>query len=101
MRSQAREIRWTKPALDFFLDQSPDPEQEIDTVYAVLVYIRDHPDDGAARLPVNKDGYRELQIVQGDLFVSHDSLWEIYYTWLPGEITVVHVEPIRKKIDPT
>jgi hypothetical protein len=97
MSSQAREIRWTKPALDFFLDELEATEKDIESVGTILVYIRDNPDDEQARLPVEKNGYDQLRAVQGDIFVSYDAggRWEVYYSWLPAEIVIVHIELIR------
>ena len=97
MSSQAREIRWIKPALDLFLEESQDPEKDMEAVFAVLIYIRDHPDDEEERLLIEKDGHSQLQAIEGEVFVSYDSHWEIYYSWLPAEITIVLVEPIGRK----
>lgn len=92
MSSQAREIRWTKPAIDFFLDELEATEKDIEAVRKVLEYIRDNPDDEVARLPVEKDGFVQLQAIAGDVFVSYEARWEIFYSWLPGEIIIVHVD---------
>jgi hypothetical protein len=96
MSSQAREIRWTKPAIDFFLEELEATEKDIEAVGKVLAYVRDNPADEEARMLVEKDGYAQLQAIKGDVFVSYDARWQIYYSWLPAEIVIVHVDLIGK-----
>lgn len=94
MSSKAREIRWTKPALDFFLDELQATDNDVQAVNTVLIHVRD--DASAERAPVEKDGREELAEIEGEIFVSYDSRWAIYYLWSPSSIIVVRVDLIGK-----
>lgn len=94
MYSQAREIRWTKPALDYFIEQFKPTPEDIDEVNSVLVELRDHPSENFAQ--VDKFSYPELGEVSEDVYVVTDAVWEIYFNWFTGEIVVVHIEFVGK-----
>jgi hypothetical protein len=96
MHWQAREIRWTNSALDYFIDELTPTPKDFDAIKTLLVAIRDTPDEEGIRLPVDKDSQPALAGVHGDVYVSYASQWEVYYAWLPDEIVVLHVEAIRK-----
>jgi hypothetical protein len=83
MSSQAREIRWTKPAIDFFLEELEASEKDIEAVGKVLAYVRDNPDDQETRLLIEKDGYVQLQAIEGDVYVSYDARWKSFTVGFP------------------
>jgi hypothetical protein len=58
MYPHSREIRWAKPALDYFIHQLKATTEDIDAVDVVLVYVRNHPKDDDARREVDKGGRR-------------------------------------------
>lgn len=94
MSSHPREIRWKKPAIDFFLDELEATDKDVDAVNALLEYVRDHAEDDDTRCPVDKDGHPELEQSDADIFVSYTEDWEVYYNWLPSQIVVLHVERV-------
>ncbi len=72
MYQHSREIRWANPALDYFIHQLAATLDDIDAVNAVLVYVRDHPQDTIARRKANKEAHAVLRYLSGELYLSND-----------------------------
>jgi hypothetical protein len=96
MHSQAPEIRWAAPALSYFIRKFQATLDDLDCVMALLEFARDHPGDLEARAIVDKALIAVLQGIKGDVYLSHDDVWHVYYNWLPDLIFVVHVESTKK-----
>lgn len=93
---QAPEIRWAAPALNYFIRRFKPTLDDLDSVMALLEFVRDHPGDLDARAVVDKALIAALEGIKGDVYLSHDDVWHVYYNWLPDLIFVVHVESTKK-----
>ncbi len=85
------DVRWAKPAVEAFKKKyGPD---DADAVNAVLINVRDHPDNLRLRKLVDKkELLPEIERVEGDVYVSTDGSWDVYYNWSREHIFVVHAE---------
>lgn len=85
------DVRWAKPAIEAFKKKyGPD---DADAVNAVLINVRDHPDNLRLRKLVDKkELLPDIEGVEGEVYVSTDGLWDVYYNWSREHIFVVHAE---------
>jgi hypothetical protein len=85
------DVRWAKPAIEAFKKKyGPD---DADAVNAILINVRDHPDNLQLRKLVDKkELLPEIERVEGDVYVSRDGSWDVYYNWSRDHIFVVHAE---------
>jgi len=87
------DVRWAKPAIEAFKKKySPD---DADAVNAILINVRDQPDNLQLRKLVDKkELLPEIEGVEGDVYVSRDGSWDVYYSWSRDHIFVVHAEKL-------
>ncbi len=85
------DVRWAKPAIEAFKKKyGPD---DADAVNAILINVRDHPDNLQLRKLVDKkELLPEIEGVEGDVYISRGGSWDVYYNWSRDHIFVVHAE---------
>jgi hypothetical protein len=90
---RSQEIRWTKPALDWLLDEAKATEEDIESINNLLVRVRDNPEDTELRFLVDTEGHSDLE-PDTKVWVSSSAGWKIYYKWLPDQIVIVYAERV-------
>ena len=91
MTRQRCDVRWAEPAIEAFLSKYG-PE-DADAVNAILIQIRDQPDDVQLRRLVDPGRLRaEIENIEGSVFYSTDGTWDVYYNWSPEHLIVLLAE---------
>jgi|HubBroStandDraft_2_1064218.scaffolds.fasta_scaffold01074_7 hypothetical protein len=88
MSGHVCDIRWAESALKAFTNKyGPD---DTEAVNSILVNVREHPDNLEIRQLVEGDKLApEIESVKGDVYLSSDGTWDVYYNWEPEHIYVV------------
>jgi hypothetical protein len=92
MFHEPAEIRWARPALRYLIRTFHPSEADFDRINALLESVRDHPTDVTLRLIVEAPDAEGLEDIEGDIYLSRDTTWDVYYAWPPDLIYVVHAQ---------
>jgi hypothetical protein len=88
MSRQVCDIRWAERALKAFSDKyGPD---DTEAVNSILINVREHPDNLEIRQLLTGDKLvPEIESAEGDVYLSTDGTWDVYYNWEPDHIYVL------------